>query len=184
MSGTGWARTYFIINYIMGVAVILNLVITVVINSFWDEYKNSNMPALALRQLHDAAAASARHDATFPVSSGRDGENDGTDRLDDYAGGHVSPLSHSGLRENSWGLPPGDGRDRGEIRMTEEESDRRETETLGSVAESSSQNSSHQLVHIHFPPHVMPEGDQGGMEAERAVARRASRRRLDISGIT
>lgn len=177
VSGTGWARTYFIVNYIMGVAVILNLVITVVINSFWDEYKNSNMPALALRQLHDAAAASARHDATFPVSGSRDG-------VDNCTGGYVSPSSQSGLRENGWGWPFGDGRDGGEVRITEEESDRRDTEAPDSVARSSSQNSSNQLVHTHFPPHAMPEGDQGGMEAERAVARRASRRRLDISGIT
>lgn len=174
-------------NYIVGVAVILNLVITVVINSFWDEYKNSNMPALTLRQLHDAAAASARHDATFPVSGGGGSRNDGTDRFDDRTEGvlgHVSPSSYSGLRESSWGWPHGDRCGRGEVRMTEEESDRRDAETPRSAVESSSQNGSHQLVHIYFPPHVMPEGDQGGMEAERAVARRASRRRLDISGIT
>lgn len=61
VTGTGWARAYFILNYIIGVAVILNLVVTVVINSFWDEYKNTNKPALARRQLHAAAAASARH---------------------------------------------------------------------------------------------------------------------------
>ncbi|CAM9880018.1 unnamed protein product, partial [Pylaiella littoralis] len=70
VSGTGWARSYFILNYIMGVAVILNLVVTVVINSFWDEFKRTNKPALALRQLHDAAAASARH---RPATLTRDG---------------------------------------------------------------------------------------------------------------
>ncbi|CAN0486169.1 unnamed protein product, partial [Hapterophycus canaliculatus] len=58
---TGWARAFFILNYIIGVAVMLNLVVTVVINSFWDEYKNTNKPALARRQLHAAAAVSARH---------------------------------------------------------------------------------------------------------------------------
>lgn len=64
-TGTGWARLFFIVNYIMGVAVILNLVVTVVINSFWDEYKNTVIPKSALRNIHDAAAASANPDSEF-----------------------------------------------------------------------------------------------------------------------
>ncbi|CAN0038968.1 unnamed protein product, partial [Sphacelaria rigidula] len=44
VTGSGWARAFFIVNYIIGVAVILNLVVTVVINSFWDEYKRTVKP--------------------------------------------------------------------------------------------------------------------------------------------
>ena len=35
----------------------------------------------------------------------------------------------------------------------------------------------------HQPPQAMPNGDQEGMEAERDIVRRASRKRLNVSGI-
>ena len=191
VSGSGWARAFFIVNYIMGVAVILNLMVTVVINSFWDEYKATNRPALALRLLHDAAAASARHDATTTDPASRDDAGDvGGNPTDDLSGDtddRLSPSRFLGLPANIWGWPSSHRRSGGEARVAaEEETGLRNTDATGpALGSSSTRNSSHELFPTQPPlPRVMPDGDQEGMEAERVIARRASRRRLDISGIT
>lgn len=200
VTGTGWARAFFIINYIIGVAVILNLVVTVVINSFWDEYKHTNEPKNTLRQLHDAAAASANHHNPGPF--GEAGEDDEGRPAGSGSGSGVggtaavcgseeavaaADVAGPRRREEGWGwqgVPADDeeastgsaaGGSLSSASLSTNPESRRGSrdESLYGGGSSSQQ----QLQ-------ARPLGDEAGMDAERNVARRASRRRLDISGIT
>ncbi|CAN0286117.1 unnamed protein product [Ectocarpus sp. 4 AP-2014] len=209
----------------MGVAVILNLVVTVIINSFWDEYKNTNKPALAQRQLHADAAASARYrpnpsgrgPSSRPPVAGGSGDGFGdTCREGAAAAGAAAAAAtgENGGRDDSERrgvLAAGEGRDggadgtgTGTARNTTHSPSARgswgwqgvsladEEEAVGSSEPSSrrgSREGSGNFLHggagggssQHL---VLPSGEEAGMDAERNVARRASRKRLDVSGIT
>lgn len=221
VTGTGWARLFFIVNYIIGVAVILNLVVTVVINSFWDEYKNTNRPSLALRQVHDAAAASAQHAPVSTVDdtghggggvggggggggggsvTGGGGDEMTASRLDRQTFPIVDEDIHgrrntaNSVGSSSAAMPTSardierwDGRG-GD--PNEEAGDERgvaggldDVGYDGGHAGGAGLNAREQRMpsQAHV---VRVDGDQGGMEAERQIARRASRRRVDVSGIT
>eukprot|EP00903_Cladosiphon_okamuranus_P015012 g13891.t1 len=187
VTGTGWARAYFILNYIIGVAVILNLVVTVVINSFWDEYKRTNEPKDTLRQLHDAAAASANHhhpgqfEGTSEDSDGRPGTaavcgSEEAVATADVAGqlGREEGCRWQGIpadEEASTGPAAGGSSEPALLWAKPNANMRRGSRDEGSAGGGSSQQS-------------RPLGDEAGMEAERDIARRASRRRLNVSGIT
>lgn len=206
---------FFIVNYIMGVAVILNLVVTVVINSFWDEYNNSETPSLALRQLHDAAAASAHH-AAANASNNNNGNNGNighcvgrsSSDLDSIgpAGSYgvetreattlsMSSTANSGFGQ-WWGWPEGTSRDynvpgerdwEGGARVAGEENVDLGTAVVGGGGNVGAHRSwlpRHRHALAHGSQSSMSDGDQQGMAQERAIARRASRRRLDVSGIT
>ncbi|CAN0501278.1 unnamed protein product [Ectocarpus sp. 12 AP-2014] len=212
----------------MGVAVILNLVVTVIINSFWDEYKNTNKPALAQRQLHADAAASARYrpnssdrgHASRPSTAGGSGDSFG----DTYREGAAAAAAAAATGENDGRddserggvLAAGEGRDgaadggggtgtgTGTARNTPHLPSARggwgwqgvsladEEEAVGSSeppGRRGSREGSGNFLHggagggasQHL---VLPSGEEAGMDAERNVARRASRKRLDVSGIT
>ncbi|CAN0532322.1 unnamed protein product [Laminaria digitata] len=206
----------------MGVAVILNLVVTVVINSFWDEYKTTNNPALALRQLQDAAAASARLPPLpgAPCSNATQGGGGGG------GGGGVGGGSETGSARSdidvSGGLEGGRGRSAVDPRFSRDnnyggswrvgfshEEDGVEDVGVGTRGgggsarvgggsdgvgggggvggRSGSVDGGGGDVRLHRghqqSPQAMPNGDQEGMEAERDIVRRASRRRLNVSGI-
>lgn len=185
VSGTGWARTFFIMNYIIGVAVILNLVVTVVINSFWDEYEQTNKPKDTVRQLHDAAAASAGHHHHHPHPApprGDDGDDGGAGGGgggtaavcgSEEAGGTGSAGSPG--RQEGWGWQgvPADE----EEAIASSTSTNPNPESRRGSRDGSLFNGSSQLQ-------ARPLGDEAGMDAERSIARRASRRRLHVSGIT
>eukprot|EP00752_Nemacystus_decipiens_P003210 g2971.t1 len=181
VTGTGWARAFFIINYIIGVAVILNLVVTVVINSFWDEYKQTNEPKNTVRQLHDAAAASANHHQHLDECDG-----DGPAAGPGGVGGTAAVCGVEGAeavgvtgpptgRPEEWGWRgvPADEEEAAAPTANPNADSRR-----GSRDEELYSGSSQQQLQAR------PPGDEAGMDAERSIARRASRRRLDISGIT
>lgn len=189
VSGTGWARAFFIVNYIIGVAVILNLVVTVVINSFWDEYKQTNEPKNTLRQLHDAAAASAGHHHPPPPRDACDGDGSGgggTAAVCESVEGVAADVAGSPGRRIGWGWQgvPADEEEAAAAVPTpavvsstaaDPNADSRRGSRDGSLYSSSSGQQQ---------PQARPLGDEAGMDAERSIARRASRRRLDVSGIT
>ena len=225
VSETGWSRAFFIANYIMGVAVILNLVVTVVINSFWDEYKTTNKPALAFRQLQDAAAASARPPQPTQDGCGVDGGGLNGVSGGGNGGGGVSGGVGGGGGETGEGTaltdstgsdtdmsvgveggafdPRSSRQNGGSFRLGfSHEEEGVEDDVVGSGEEKNSARvvgeggyigsgggglnrgaSDPRLHRLHQPPQVMPNGDQEGMEAERDIARRASRRRLNVSGL-
>lgn len=179
MTGSGWARAFFIVNYIIGVAVILNLVVTVVINSFWDEYKRTVKPTTTLRNLHDAAAQSAHHAAAAGGSGGGGGYPSlslgstwAADRLPPVRGSVISStsslvsLAGADIDEPWDGDVAASGPARGMLggggaRVAGEEAGAGAARGRGRTV-----------------------GDQEGMEAERVMTTRASQRRLAISGIT
>lgn len=202
MTGTGWARTFFIVNYIIGVAVILNLVVTVVISAFWDEYKTTVKKSLFLQNIHDEAAASANPQPisyTPLISSMGESNDSGTtgvepSRIDvlqnvpqriDSLPSVESPISggHSTVEafsDSVWGW--------GRLLVSDEAfgegvgSGARVTEDTDAGVASPEAQTSRAAVGTRGPD--LTNGDQEGMDVERIMTSRASSRRLAISGIT
>lgn len=213
VSGSGWARAFFILNYIMGVAVILNLVVTVVINSFWDEYKRTKQPKDTLRLLHNAATASARyrahsqgHRSQPSLRDGGDGAGGGgggaivcgQPDCDGESGGATAALGDDGVGSRGRGeagdgvgvgvLPPSPPADTGwgwnQIPVGQEEEPAVPANRSNPSSRRGSREGSGGLYSGRGQQPALPTGDEAGMNEERSIARRASRRRLDVSGIT
>lgn len=172
-TGTGWARAFFIVNYIIGVAVILNLVVTVVINSFWDEYKRTVKPTSTLRSLHDAAAHSAHPAAATDISTNSPSWRIGPNREEPADESGTGATSHSTTDEGKWGQD-----DAFDSPRSHRIGARMAWEGTGAEARTGP------VQGMGMGGNARAIGDQQGMEAERAMTSRASQRRLAISGIT
>lgn len=194
VTGNGWARTFFIVNYIIGVAVILNLVVTVVINSFWDEFKRTVKRSSAVRNIHEAAAASAHPGLrvsaashAIPGTIAAEGGGMPNLRRDSLLSSHSSgSRSRSSdlneVEENGWTwarLVIGEegGRLGGGARVVA--GDESGSSTPMATATSSTGTEPGNERSSSFG-----SGDQEGMDVERAMNTRASNRRLGLSGIT
>lgn len=176
---TGWARAFFIANYIIGVAVILNLVVTVVINSFWDEYKRTVKPTTTLVALHDAAAQSAAHTAAASGSgaggaypSFSHGSTWAADRLPPVRGSVISSTSSLVSLAGADNDEPWDG----EVAAS--------GPARGMLGGGGARVAGEEVGAGGARGRGRTVGDEEGMEAERVMTTRASQRRLAISGIT
>ncbi|CAM9998189.1 unnamed protein product, partial [Ectocarpus sp. 8 AP-2014] len=192
---------------------------------------NTNKPALAQRQLHADAAASARYRANpsgrgpssrRPAAGGGSSDGFGDTCREGAEAAAAAATGENGGRDDSErrgvlaageggdGAADGDGRGgtgtgTGTARNTPHLASARggwgwqgvsladEEEALGSSEPPSrrgSREGSGNLLHggavtgVASQHMILPSGEEAGMDAERNVARRASRKRLDVSGIT